>query len=982
MYNWAVTKKKLNKEQLRAVRYGKGPLIIIAGAGTGKTTVITERIKRLINQELAKPSEILALTFTDKAAREMEERVDQAMPYGYTQMWISTFHSFCDRILRDEAVHIGLDPSFVLMTQAEALIFLKSHLFDFRLNYFRPRGNPTKFLKGLLQHFNRLRDEDITPQDYLAYAKNLSAKLKIKNEKFKINPVEVKKILELARSFKKYQEFKIKENVMDFGDLINHTLRLFRQRPNILHQYQKRFKYLLVDEFQDTNISQYALIKALAPPSKKANLTVVGDDSQSIYKFRGAAVSNILQFKEEYKKAKQVILIKNYRSTQTILNHAYKLITHNNPDTLEVKLGINKNLKAARKIKESPILFIHTDRVENEAERTAKRIRSLKAQKNPEGVEYRWNDFAILVRANDHSHPFSQALAREGIPYQFLGPGRLLKQPEIKNLIAYLKILYNFEDNVAFFRVLTMDIFDLSARDLAAIRNFARKYNLSFFEACEETIPEESSKPKPRISQKTKEKLKKLIKMINKHLKLIPKETTGQILYYFLEETGLLKKLTESKTVIDERKSLNVSKFFDKLKAYEAEHEDVSIFPVVDWLNMKMAIGESPLAADVDWTEVNAVNILTVHSAKGLEFPIVFLVNLVNQRFPTTNRREQIPIPEELIKEILPSGDHHEQEERRLFYVGMTRAKDRLYLTAANYYGEGKREKKISPFVYEALGKIKGQGIKNKGQGKLSFDYKQAKKQPYPTYHTPYTISSLSYSQISVFNTCPLQYKYKYFLKIPIPLSMAQSFGSSIHRTLKDFYQMVLKKKKPKEKNLLNFLEKNWVPLGYASKIHEKKMLHRGKKMLKSFYQKAYDSKVNLLDLEKPFSFPLTNRLKIKGIIDRVDQLKNNQIEIIDYKTGKTKTQKEIDQDLQLTIYAMTAVDKGIYGKKPEDILLSFYFLDNQEKISTKRNSQQLKKAKQELIKKAKEIEKSDFPPTPSKLCDFCEYRLLCEEWK
>ena len=537
-----VTEKKLNKEQLEAVKYKKGPLLIIAGAGTGKTTVITERIKYLIQKNLAKPSEILALTFTEKASREMEERVDVALPLGYTQMWISTFHSFCDRVLRNNVLHIGLDPRYKLMTESETVQFIRKNLFKFDLDYFRPLGNPNKFISGMIQHFSRLQDEDITPVDYIKWIQNQresrkkvrashsakslrddsvdleslqrdsGAKLRLPAE----SKIEIAKWQELAGAYRKYDELKVKEGFMDFGDLIIKTLQLFRQRPNILKNYQKQFKYVLVDEFQDTNVAQYELLKLLAPPKKNGNLTVVGDDSQSIYKFRGAAVSNILYFQKDYKKAKTIVLTKNYRSTQVILDSSYKLIQHNNPDTLESKLGIDKNLVSIKDTKRGEqVSFIHKNRVENEADMVAKEIQFLTTNNKEQSAKYDFKDFAILVRANNHSEPFIRALQRHAIPYQFLGPGRLFKQPEIVDLISYLKVLYDFDDSVSFYRLLSIDYFDIDVKDLIRIGNFAKRQNLSLFEACERIIdPSESSGQEVFISREAKEKIKTLVKNI------------------------------------------------------------------------------------------------------------------------------------------------------------------------------------------------------------------------------------------------------------------------------------------------------------------------------------------------------------------------------------------------------------------------------------------------------------------------------------
>ena len=965
-----VDEKKLNKEQVEAVRYKKGPLLVIAGAGTGKTTVITERIKYLIFNKLAKPSEILALTFTEKAAREMEERVDIAMPYGYTQMWISTFHSFCDRILRAEALHVGLDPKYKLMGEAETVQFIRNNLFKFDLKYFRPLGNPTKFVSGMIQHFSRLQDEDVTPREYMRYAE----KLVKKKRKSKEEKIETDKTIELAKAFKTYDELKVKEGVMDFGDLIVKTLALFRRRPNILRQYQKQFKYVLVDEFQDTNYAQNELAILLA--SKDKNITVTGDDDQSIYRFRGAAISNIIQFRKTYPKAKIVVLIKNYRSAQEILDRAYDLIQHNNPDRLEAVEKIDKKLVSQRKQAKGEIEFIHMDRVENEADRVAKKVRELTSKK-----DFDFKDVAILVRANNHSEPFIRALSRYGIPHQFLGPGRLFKQSEVVDLISYLKLLYDFEDSVALYRLLSIGHFDIKSRDLVKIGNYARRFNKSLYEACEKVDD-------IFVSSETRRKIKKFIGIIERHLKLVKKETAGQLLYYFLEDTGLLTKLLNPSSPEAERKAFNISKFFDKLKTYEVDHEDARIPAVVDWIELSSELGESPRATDTDWTEVNAVNILTAHSAKGLEFPIVFLVNLVSQRFPTIERREQIPIPEELIKEILPVGDYHIQEERRLFYVGMTRTRDKLFFTAANYYGEGKREKRLSPFIFEALGDSAVSAEPPLKSQQLSFlDYQPLKKQliSSPAQRSVH-IDYLSYSQIETFKTCPLHYKLKYIFKIPTPPSSAQSFGISMHATLKDFYIGVKTGKKQYKKLIIEALKENWISEGYTSKSHEKRMFERGKNYLLDFYKKEFDSKKIPITLEQPFIIPLDlpkseRRLKIGGKIDKVDKLPGGKIEIIDYKTGANiPTQKEIDHNLQLTFYALaaTGINEEPFNKKPENIKLSLYYFDNQKKISTTRTGKQLKEAIKEIIKWREEIEKSDFKCSGHFFCKKCEYSLMC----
>src|SRR3990167_141599 len=352
----------------------------------------------------------------------------------------------------------------------------------------------------------------------------------------------------------------------------------------------------------------------------------------------------------------------------------------------------------------------------------------------------------------------------------------------------------------------------------------------------------------PLISEASKQKLTTIMQMIKRHLALLTKETAGQLLYYFLANTGMIKNILEYKFPIDEHKAQNIMKFFGKLKTYESEHEDASVTTVLDWIILRMELGDSPLATDTDWTENDAVNILTVHSAKGLEFPVVFLVNLVSARFPTRERSEQIPIPEALIRETLPEGDFHEEEERRLFYVGMTRARDRLFFTAANFYGEGKREKKMSPFVYEVLGEISTDVIKQTEEQLSLLDWKkvhpEATSEGLPSKHP---ITYLSYSQIDTFRMCPLHYKLRYLLKIQPSPAPALSFGTSMHAALKDIYELVKAGEKVKPENLEELLQKNWVREGYKDKQYEQAMWHKGVRFLQEFYKTEFRPEAKIL---------------------------------------------------------------------------------------------------------------------------------------
>jgi len=455
--------KELNQDQRKAVTTTEGPLLIIAGAGTGKTAVIARRIAYIIEKKLAKPAEILALTFTDKAAQEMEERVDILVPYGFTDTWISTFHAFGDRILRDNALDIGLSPDFKVFSRPQQVLFFQQNLFRLDLDYYRPLSNPTKFISHILSFFSRLKDENTSPVHFKKFASTFANNAK-GDEK-----VEAQKFTELASVYEKYEKYKDEAGFLDFGDQVTKTIELFTKRPKVLGQYQKQFKFILVDEYQDTNYAQNELVKLLASSHK--NICVVGDDDQSIYKFRGAAISNILEFVKNFPKAEQVVLTQNYRSTQGILNSAYRLIRHNDPDRLEVQNKIDKKLTAITK-QGVPPQEIYADTISEEADLVAEEIEK---QINKKGSKKTYKDFAILVRANHSADHFLRALNMRGIPHKFVGSSGLYQQEEVSLLISFLGAITNFEDSLNLYNLLTSDVYDLPPADGIKIASFAKR---------------------------------------------------------------------------------------------------------------------------------------------------------------------------------------------------------------------------------------------------------------------------------------------------------------------------------------------------------------------------------------------------------------------------------------------------------------------------------------------------------------------------
>lgn len=971
----------LNKAQREAVEYNDGPLLIVAGAGTGKTTVITQKIAYLVENKLATPNQILALTFTDKAANEMMDRMDALLNTSYVDMQVSTFHAFCRVLLERYDLDIGLSTQFKSLTETDAWLLIRQNLRKFNLDYYRPLGNPTRHIHELIKHFSKCKDELISPQEYLDYAKEL------KLDKGDANVDEKTRLSEIANAYHVYNQLLLENNALDFSDLIFYTVKLLETRPNILRALQEHFKYILVDEFQDVNWSQYKLVQMLA--GKDSRLTVVGDDDQSIYAFRGASVSNIMRFKDDYKNTREVVLKENYRSGQEILDVAYQSIINNNPDRLEVKLKIDKKLVSKAKQK-SFVKYLPAETGDDEAIMVAKEIQEIKAKDETAT----WDDFAILCRANNHAEPFLHALEAADIPYEFMASSGLFRQPLILDCINYFKLLDNYHEHSAVYRLMRLPFLEFDETDMQKFTAGARKKTINYYDMlkCAKQFG---------VSADGVKKCTAIRELSDEGMKKAKQELPTAVLYFFLEKSGYFAYLTRGETRGDReiiRQIYHLKQFFDYLKKYEQSVPGAHISDFMEHYAQIREAGDDGKIYQVKDTP-DSVNVMTVHSSKGMEFKYVFVVNMVEQRFPARSRGDAIEVPIPLIKEQLPEGDIHYQEERRLFYVAATRAKNRLYFTSAEDYG-GAQARKISRFLAEI---DLAPPEKNKAEKRALIEKKEERRKKNKAekgefvYELPKTFS---FSQIKSYNTCPYQYKLANILKIPQKSNATFSFGTTMHNTLYKFYEQVQEMnamkqdslfggvivekkgkgiKVPPLETLLELYEQTWIPDWFTDKTQREEYYKKGLKVLKDFY-KANDGQWTVpVVLEKGFKIKIGSYI-LSGRLDRVDQLADGTLELIDYKTGKVKEKVSGDDKDQLLLYQMVTQTMPEYVHLGKTGKLTYYYLEHGVRTDFIGKPADLEKLQEKIIETVDQIQKKDFPATPSKfICDHCEYKDICE---
>lgn len=625
-------KSLLNKEQYEGAITVEGPVLILAGAGSGKTRVLTYRMAHMIENLNIFPYKILAITFTNKAAREMQERVEKIIGERAKDMWISTFHSTCVRILRREIEKLGYKKNFTIYDSTDQKTLIKECI---------------KFLE--------INDKEITEQEIMG--KISRAKDNMKNadayyREYESNFREKK----IAEVYKMYQKRLKENNALDFDDLICKTVELFKKNPETLEFYQRKFQYIMVDEYQDTNGAQYELVTLLA--AKHRNICVVGDDDQCIYQWRGADIKNILGFEKDYPEAKVIKLEQNYRSKANILNAANVVIVNNSTRKSKV---LRTEQEAGNKIKIYRA-FSDTD----EGTFVANQIEKIKKEQN---MQYK--DFAILYRTNAQSRIFEESLRKAAIAYKIVGGTKFYDRKEIKDMLSYLKVLVNPSDSIALRRIINVPKRGIGDATIQKILDFAESYELNLWDALTEV------RTIPTLTARNCAGIEKFMELMENLMMISETTPISHLIETILEDTGYMRELESSKQIEDKSRIENlkelVSDAVDFEKTYELERKNGSPDFDVNKTQLEAYLEKVSLVQDTDKlddeeSENGTVVLMTIHSAKGLEFPVVFMVGMENGIFPG---------------QASFNNDVEMEESRRLCYVGITRAKETLFMTSA-----------------------------------------------------------------------------------------------------------------------------------------------------------------------------------------------------------------------------------------------------------------------------------------------------------
>lgn len=929
--------KDLNPEQLAAVKHDLGPLLVVAGAGTGKTAVITRRIAYLIGQKKAKPAQILALTFTDKAAGEMLDRLDGLVGWDAHQVNVLTFHAFGAQLLQRFGHHLGLSTRGELINDLKKVILLKRHLGDIKLSYYGQSDNLINFLQEAVRYIGALQNQDVGLEEFRKFVKSQSG---AKN----FHPMDAEELKDRLKLYELYEKIKRQYGVIDHHDQIAQALRLLTEKPNLAERLREQYKYVLVDEYQDTNGPQDALLRAFVPPD--GNIFAVGDDDQAIYGFRGAKLGNILNFADHFKVKKPVVLNQNYRSTQSILDAAYKLIKHNDPFRLESRLGLDKHLKSPKQ-GEPPIFqpFLNsTDETEGVAAMLAASIGSGQAP----------SQMAVLATAHGPLKLLARTLQTRGLPYYLASTVNVFEQRELIqlwNLLKWVGLVAMDEDAT---HLLLGPWFDRDSQEVRQLVEYSRKKLTSIEQAMIELGKSNLGLGEASI---------KLAEW-RKWSATLP---VSQLAYKLVFETGMIDRWKEQAEAAPRmiRVFEDLQLFLRHLQEYENVATDHSLGAYLQ---------DFPLPPEIEAQEVTGdlegIALLTVHASKGLEFDSVTIINNTGDSWGDRKMVGQVSIPDELVSDDLELPPGHER--RRLLYVALTRAKNNVILTAPMTQ-KGGRKRQLSPFMSELFDPKQlvmpdGQSASTNVEESLQSLQRYApitmqwKSERLP-FETEDGWLELSITDIEKYDRCPYEFYLEKVLKLRTPVGPQIVFGNILHQLFHDYYSSRQLGEALTLKELEHRLEESWSNQGYRSAEEAETDHAKAIGTLKQFYdrEEKTDRKLRTTEEEIKFRIPEA-KLVLKGRLDATfDGL--DGLEIRDFKTGRARDAEKLSENagksLQLRTYALALQE--MLGKTPDRVVLD-YVVTGVEGIA-KLTPKMLTNHRGKLAEIADRIRQRDFAP-------------------
>ncbi|MBI4461615.1 MAG: UvrD-helicase domain-containing protein, partial [Acidobacteria bacterium] len=943
--------------------HGEGPILVVAGAGTGKTRVITERVRWLLETRPQLAGEnILAVTFTEKAAAEMKSRIVRATGTRGQGVWVSTFHAFCHRLLAQHAEPLDI------FEDIDYWIFLRRRLNELGLDLFKKLSEPGAFLNDFCRFFSRCQDELVTPEDYAAYVAELRATLE--KEQALLNEAEcteraeeLRKQEEIARVYAASERLLRSHGRITFGGLLLRAVQLLEQNAEVRAHWQERVHYILVDEFQDTNIAQIELVALLA--GQRQNVMAVGDDDQAIYRFRGASFGSFRRFSEKFPGHRTAFLEENYRSTGRILAVATELIRQNGLDRFQP----DKSLRATRAVGEKVRVAELADKFQ-EATYVAQEIERLH---NEHKIPY--GRFAVLYRAHHHRNQLVRALARAGIPF-VIRRLSILGNTLIRDLIAYLRALDAPHDSVSLARLLAIPHWGLVPAQVQELAGRARREHKPLYEIIQALHPSV-------LEEHTR--LGGLLRLIEGLRAERTRLTVTELFEVLLERLELRLLAGDPDRAYLER----FANFLAEWQQTKSQSERLDEF--IEYLNYFLE-GGGEITLPEGAEHQDAVQLMTVHAAKGLEFDQVFVLRMNRGAFPTTRRRPLFVFPERLMKEVLPRGDFHTEEERRLCYVALTRARDRLWLLTIGgrsrpsiFLEDILRDARVArnaaqltppllpvpdeeePVATEAL--FAASRAASRAYSQIA-DWVARAATPEP----PLPLE-ISHSHVETYRKCPLKYKLTYIWKIPTTPTPALIFGQVMHRTLTEFFRQRRQRPDLPFTELEHIYDQEWrqnrhsLPDPYQEQEYRK----AGREQLAAFYEQQRDAPMDVLHVEKSFRLPL-DELEITGRIDQINRFGGRTVEIIEYKTGRARSAEEAEESLQLTLYAAAAARV----LRLRAVRLVLYDLTSNQALATARTEEQQEKALETVAEIAAQIRAQEFPAQPGVHCRYCEFQSLC----